>query len=186
MFAPLSMATKERVAAKLAPLAVHAGEIVIQTGETGDRFYIIGDGEVLVEAAGVSSHLRHPDCFGEIALLRSMPRTAKVTALIDYSSSFCNETTSWPPSWDTTPYAPPPTRLWRNGSHGRMRFTPHQPRDAPTSCFPTRKSDRGGLRLPPRLIRALDRRLRHRRRNTTDFPDQYIGRNGPTPDPSAE
>ena len=83
MFAPLSMATKERVAAKLVPLAVHAGEIVIQTGETGDRFYIIGDGEVLVEAAGVSSTLRHPDCFGEIALLRSVPRTANVTALID-------------------------------------------------------------------------------------------------------
>ncbi len=83
MFAPLSMAAKERVAAKLAPLAVHAGEIVIQTGETGDRFYIIGDGEVLVDAAGVSSTLRHPDCFGEIALLRSVPRTATVTALID-------------------------------------------------------------------------------------------------------
>jgi MFS family permease len=82
MFAPLSMAAKERVAAKLVPLAVHAGEIVIQTGETGDRFYIIGDGEVLVDAAGVSSTLRHPDCFGEIALLRSVPRTATVTALI--------------------------------------------------------------------------------------------------------
>ena len=83
MFALLSMAAKERVAAKLEPLEVRAGEVIIHTGETGDRFYIIGDGEVLVDAAGVSSTLRHPDCFGEIALLRSVPRTATVTALID-------------------------------------------------------------------------------------------------------
>ena len=83
MFAPLSMAVKERVAARLVPVAVGAGEVVIRAGETGDRFYIVGDGEVLVSAAGVETRLHQPDYFGEIALLHDVPRTATVTALVE-------------------------------------------------------------------------------------------------------
>jgi MFS family permease len=83
MFAPLSMAVKERVAARLVPTAVGAGDVVIRAGETGDRFYIIGNGELLVSAAGVETTLHQPDYFGEIALLRDVPRTATVTALVD-------------------------------------------------------------------------------------------------------
>ncbi len=46
MFAPLSLVTKERVAAHFVPLQVAAGELVIRAGDRGDRFYIVGDGEL--------------------------------------------------------------------------------------------------------------------------------------------
>lgn len=83
MFAPLSMAAKERVAARLAELAVPAGEVVIRAGEPGDRFYVVADGELRVTAPGVEGTLARGDSFGEIALLRDVPRTATVTAATD-------------------------------------------------------------------------------------------------------
>jgi MFS family permease len=81
MFAPLSIAMKERLAARLTPLSVPAGEVVIRAGEAGDRFYIVEEGELSVSAA--TSTLGAGDYFGEIALLRDVPRTATVTALVE-------------------------------------------------------------------------------------------------------
>jgi MFS family permease len=83
MFAPLSVAAKERVAANLVPLSVHAGELVIRAGEIGDRFYIVGDGELDISAAGLHTTAHKADYFGEIALLRDVPRTATVKAIVD-------------------------------------------------------------------------------------------------------
>jgi MFS family permease len=83
MFAPLSIAAKERVAAKLVPLSVHAGELVIRAGDTGDRFYIVGDGELDISAEGLHTTAHQADYFGEIALLRDVPRTATVEAIVD-------------------------------------------------------------------------------------------------------
>jgi MFS family permease len=83
MFAPLSVATKERVAANLVPLSVHAGEFVIRVGEVGDRFYIVGDGELDIVAEGLHETAQQADYFGEIALLRDVPRTATVKATVD-------------------------------------------------------------------------------------------------------
>ena len=83
MFAPLSIATKERVALSLVPLEVSAGELVIRAGDEGDRFYIIGAGELDIAADGRHSTAHEADYFGEIALLRDVPRTATVTALVD-------------------------------------------------------------------------------------------------------
>ena len=83
MFAPLSIATKERVALSLVPLEVSAGELVIRAGDEGDRFYIIGAGELDIDADGRHSTVREDDYFGEIALLRDVPRTATVTAVVD-------------------------------------------------------------------------------------------------------
>ena len=79
MFAPLSVAAKEHVAAKLTPVHADAGQIVIRRGDAGDRFYIVADGELEV-ANGVRSTAHAGDVFGEIALLRDLPRTATVTA----------------------------------------------------------------------------------------------------------
>ncbi|HEV2902812.1 MAG TPA: MFS transporter [Gaiellaceae bacterium] len=83
MFGPLSVAAKERVAANLLPLAADAGQIVIRAGEVGDSFYIVADGELEVSAEGLHATVSQADYFGEIALLRDVPRTATVTALVD-------------------------------------------------------------------------------------------------------
>ena len=83
MFAPLSCAAKERVAANLVPLSVQAGELVIRAGDVGDRFYIVGDGELDIVADGLHKTAHQADYFGEIALLRDVPRTATVTATVD-------------------------------------------------------------------------------------------------------
>jgi CRP-like cAMP-binding protein len=83
MFAPLSIAAKERVAANLVPLSVDAGQLVIRAGEVGDRFYIVGHGELDISAEGRHTTANRADYFGEIALLRDVPRTATVRALVD-------------------------------------------------------------------------------------------------------
>jgi MFS family permease len=83
IFAPLSIAMKERVAANLVPLSVSAGELVIRAGDAGDRFYIVAGGELDIDAGGVHAAAREGDYFGEIALLRDVPRTANVKAVAD-------------------------------------------------------------------------------------------------------
>ena len=83
MFQPLSVAAKERVAANLASLSVPAGAVVISAGERGDSFYLVDDGTLEITAEGLRTTAAAGDYFGEIALLRDVPRTATVTALVD-------------------------------------------------------------------------------------------------------
>jgi MFS family permease len=83
MFAPLSIAAKERVASSLVPLSVAAGDAVIRAGEVGDRFYVVGAGALVVDAPGRRVDAGPGDYFGEIALLWDIPRTATVTATAD-------------------------------------------------------------------------------------------------------
>jgi MFS family permease len=83
MFEPLPLAAKEQIASALVPVSVAADDVVIRIGEPGDRFYIVGEGELEVVADGVRARAGKGDHFGEIALLRNVPRTATVTALRD-------------------------------------------------------------------------------------------------------
>jgi MFS family permease len=83
MFMPLSLAAKERLARALAPRTVPAGDCVIRSGDAGDRFYIVADGAFDVDVEGTHRSAHAPDYFGEIALLRDVPRTATVTATAD-------------------------------------------------------------------------------------------------------
>ena len=68
MFGPLSVAAKgelRRTSFRCLP----SGDVVIRAGEVGDRFYIVGQGELEVSAEGVEKRISHADYFGEIALL---------------------------------------------------------------------------------------------------------------------
>jgi MFS family permease len=84
MFAPLPPLTLEQLASRLARIQVAAGDDVFRRGEPGDRFYVIRSGEVAVQPDGRPQvTLGRGGSFGEIALLRDVPRTATVSARTD-------------------------------------------------------------------------------------------------------
>jgi len=81
-FTPLAPPAIERLAARLLPRTAGAGTIIIRQGEPGDRFYVITSGTVHVSVDGtVVRHEEAGEWFGEIALLRRVPRTATVEAV---------------------------------------------------------------------------------------------------------
>ena len=84
MFSPLTPATVEGLARKLTRVAVPAGEVILQEGGESDRFFVIESGLVEVTGAGKVRRREGPgEFFGEIGLLRDVPRTATITAVED-------------------------------------------------------------------------------------------------------
>jgi MFS family permease len=82
MLAPLPMTIVEQVAGDIAIRSYADGEPIIRQGEVGDRFYIIASGRAEASANGERLRSMGPgDSFGEIALLRDVPRTASVVAI---------------------------------------------------------------------------------------------------------
>jgi hypothetical protein len=82
IFATLPELVLERLASVAVEARAVAGEPVVVQGEEGDRFYMIVGGTAAVEIDGVEhSRLGAGAFFGEIALLREVPRTATVRAV---------------------------------------------------------------------------------------------------------
>ncbi|MDQ3710010.1 MAG: MFS transporter [Actinomycetota bacterium] len=80
LFASLPVLVLERLAFTVQPVTARDTETLVRRGDEGDHFYVIVHGQVEVTAPQLVRTLGPGDFFGEIALLRSVPRTATVTA----------------------------------------------------------------------------------------------------------
>jgi MFS family permease len=81
VFAPLPVVVIEDLALEVELHNYADGDVVVREGEAGDRFYLVTEGSAAVSVGGQSRPALGPgDGFGEIALLRGVPRTATVSA----------------------------------------------------------------------------------------------------------
>jgi hypothetical protein len=79
IFAPLPESALEHLAGSLTPVDLPAGWVVFTQGDDGDGFYVVQSGRVDVEIDGAYVRtLGAGASFGEIALLRDVPRTATI------------------------------------------------------------------------------------------------------------
>jgi CRP-like cAMP-binding protein len=89
IFAGLPASRLEAAARQLVPMPVTAGDVVVRQGEAADRFYLVDTGSYRVTEAqdgaapALVNELGPGDVFGEIGLLRDVPRTATVVAATD-------------------------------------------------------------------------------------------------------
>jgi MFS family permease len=82
LFAPLPLAALERIADGMHEVHYEPGDAIMTQGEEGDTYVMLESGRAMVTIDGRPDHEQGPgDGVGEIALLRSVPRTATVTAL---------------------------------------------------------------------------------------------------------
>ena len=105
MLQPLPLPAIEQLARGLEPVHVPAGKAVFRQGDPADRFYVIDTGAAEVVGDGrLVTTLGPGDGFGEIGLLRRVPRTATVRAATDLElqaltcDRFLPVVTGFPPS----------------------------------------------------------------------------------------
>jgi len=86
IFAALPAPSLEGIARDLEALTVAQGTVVIKEGERGDCYYAIAEGELAVSRdSQLLQMVSRGDGFGEIALIRDVPRQATVIAVTDAS-----------------------------------------------------------------------------------------------------
>jgi MFS family permease len=84
MFASLSVGASEYLARNVRVVQVPDSTVLIREGEVGDRFYLVAMGRFDVSRRGRHLTTQGPGgFFGEMALLRDIPRQATVTARED-------------------------------------------------------------------------------------------------------
>lgn len=84
IFAPLAPSSVEGLAKASEHRRLAAGTVVVTEGDPADEFFVILEGEVEVTHDGQVLRREGPgEVFGEIGLLRAVPRTATVTAATD-------------------------------------------------------------------------------------------------------
>ena len=84
IFSPLPAPALEFLAHRLVPRRVSAGETVFSRGDPGDAFFVIASGTLEASPEDAAPVALGPgEFFGEIALLRQVPRTATVVATTD-------------------------------------------------------------------------------------------------------
>src|SRR6478735_1803629 len=84
IFSPLSPVKIESLAGSLTTETATAGTAIVREGDVSDRFLVIVSGRVEVTQDGEHVRFEGPgEFFGEIGLLRDVPRTATVTAIED-------------------------------------------------------------------------------------------------------
>ena len=81
ILAPLPPEVLEELAEAAEQISIPPNGVVFRSGEEGDRFYVVESGEVELSSDGrVLAKEPRGGSFGEIALLRDVPRTATATA----------------------------------------------------------------------------------------------------------
>jgi MFS family permease len=105
MLQPLPLPAIEHLARGLEPVHMSAGRAVFRQGDPADRFYVIETGTADVIGDGrLVATLGPGEGFGEIGLLRRVPRTATVRAATDLElqalrcNRFLPVVTGFPPS----------------------------------------------------------------------------------------
>ena len=84
VFAPLPAPVIERLARNATAISAAAGVPVVRQGDHGDRYYLVVSGELEVRIDGqLRGTLTAGQSFGEIALLRDVPRTATVVPTVN-------------------------------------------------------------------------------------------------------
>ena len=86
IFAALPAPSLEGIARDLEPLTVSQGTVVIKEGDRGDCYYAVSEGELAISRdSQLLQMVSRGDGFGEIALIRDVPRQATVTAATEAS-----------------------------------------------------------------------------------------------------
>ena len=84
LFAALEPGELEALAEQLGVHRFEAGATILRQGERGPRvlaFFVVAEGTAVVEVDGAEAAVLRPgDYFGEISLIRDVPRTATVRA----------------------------------------------------------------------------------------------------------